>query len=204
MPLPKRQDDTFEAAVLTAPTRPSTSYNAYEVDHSEHTTTRRRNEEERISIFWRLFGGAMISVAALIGVTLYNGLQMSISELRSEVTRLNEAKSEAAKKDDLANLRAVVNGHDVFKVELDSLKERANKGRLDLDGLSKESKEQNATVKAMLTTLESVKEKLLAITTEHKTLKDDTSKVRQDVDKNQAADQERKERRDARHQYRAD
>ena len=39
------------------------------------------------------------------------------------------------------------------------------------------------------------------MTTEHKLLRDDTSKVRQDVDKNQAADQERKERRDA--QYKA-
>ena len=198
--VPKRQEDTLEVAVLTAPTRPTYAYPQSE-DHSEHTAPRRRNDEERISIFWRLFGGAMISVAALVGVTLYNSMQMSITELRTEVARLHEAKAEAAKKDDLAALRATVNGHALFKVELDSLKERANKSRADLDGLSKENKEQNAAVKAMQSILDGLKEKLLAVTTEHKALKDDTTKVRQDVDKNQAADQERKERRDA--QYKA-
>jgi hypothetical protein len=198
--LPKRQDDTMEVAVLTAPTRPN---NAYPNTDSliEHASPRRRNDEEKISIFWRLFGGAMISVAALVGVTIYNSMQMSVAELRAEVTRLHEAKSETAKKDDLAALRAIVNGHDLFKVELDSLKERATKGRADLDGLSKENKEQNANVKSMQSTLESLKEKLVTLMTEHKLLRDDTSKVRQDVDKNQAADQERKERRDA--QYKA-
>jgi FtsZ-binding cell division protein ZapB len=161
--LPKRQDDTLEVAVLSGSTR---SGSVYEDEPIEYTSSRRRNEEDRISLFWRLFGGAMISVAALVGVTLYNGLQMSISELRTETARLNEAKAEAAKKDDLANLRVMVNGHDLLKVELESLKE---------------------------------KQKAMAV--EHKSLKDDTGKVRQDVDKNHAADQERKERRDA--QYKA-
>jgi FtsZ-binding cell division protein ZapB len=196
----KRQEETQEVAVHTAPTRPNYPYPQSE-DHSEHTAPRRKNDEERFSIFWRLFGGAMISVAALVGVTLYNSMQMSITELRSEVTRLNEAKSDAAKKDDLVSLRTMVVGHDLFKVELDSLKERANKGRADLDGLSKENKEQNATVKAMQSTVDGLKEKLTAMSIEHKTLKDETTKVRQDVDKNQSADHERKERRDA--QYKA-
>ena len=200
MALPKRQDDTMEVAVLTAPTRPSNAY-AHTDNLTEHASPRRRNDEERISIFWRLFGGAMISVAALVGVTIYNSMQMSVAELRVEVTKLHEAKSEAAKKDDLAALRTVVNGHDLFKVELDSLKERAMKNRVDLDALSKENKEQNANVKAMQSTLDGLKEKLVTMTTEHKLLRDDTLKVRQDVDKNQAADQERKERRDA--QYKA-
>lgn len=43
--------------------------------------------EERISLFWRVFGGTILSVVALIALTLYNNLYSTISEVRAESTR---------------------------------------------------------------------------------------------------------------------
>ena len=58
----------------------------------------KKSDDEKMHIFWRVFGGALLSVAAFAGFTLYNTLTNSIAELRGEVSRLNEVKAEAAKK----------------------------------------------------------------------------------------------------------
>ena len=68
--------------------------------------------EEKISIFWRVFGGTILSIVALVLITLYNGVNNSINEVRSasnalatelrgDVTRINEARVEYVKKDDV-------------------------------------------------------------------------------------------------------
>ena len=58
-------------------------------------------DEEKMSIFWRVFGGTILSIVALAAVTLYNNLQTGITELRAELTREREAAAGLAKKDDL-------------------------------------------------------------------------------------------------------
>jgi hypothetical protein len=56
--------------------------------------------EERISLFWRVFGGTLLSIAALVVVTLYQQFTGSINELRGDIERLNEARGDLIKKDE--------------------------------------------------------------------------------------------------------
>jgi hypothetical protein len=57
-------------------------------------------DEQKISIFWRVFGGAIISIAALAAITLYNNLATGIAELRTEIGRGSDARAELVKKDE--------------------------------------------------------------------------------------------------------
>ena len=80
--------------------------------------------EERLSVFWRVFGGTILSIFALVAVTLYNNLQSNINELRAELSRSHEARAELVKKEEfnartqniwdrvqtLQELRATVSG----------------------------------------------------------------------------------------------
>jgi len=57
-------------------------------------------DEQKISVFWRVFGGAIISIAALAAITLYNNLATGIAELRTEIGRGTDARAELVKKDE--------------------------------------------------------------------------------------------------------
>lgn len=86
----------------------------------------RKSDEEKVSLFWRLFGGAIISMAALGGFTLYNTLSGSITELRAENSRLKE---------EVATFRTRADDN---RRELDSQKERLNKYRTEMDAARKD------------------------------------------------------------------
>jgi DNA repair exonuclease SbcCD ATPase subunit len=59
-----------------------------------------KHAEERLSVFWRVFGGTILSIFALVAVTLYNNLQSNVTELRAELSRSNEARAELVKKEE--------------------------------------------------------------------------------------------------------
>lgn len=186
-------------------------------------------DEDKMSLFWRVFGGTILSICALIAVTLYNNLTSSISDLRNEVSRANEARTNAvgelrADYAKLAEARADLIRKDEFnnrmttnwerlqglqqqnntqnatltslKTELDGLKERANKQALDNDALRKDTTTAVEAVKKEVATLESIKDRLTTLAADLKSNRDDLLKIRTEVDKNQAYDMERKERRD--------
>ncbi len=56
--------------------------------------------DERMSLFWRVFGGTLLSIAALVLVTLYQQFTSSVNDLRHDVARLNEADANLVKKDE--------------------------------------------------------------------------------------------------------
>jgi hypothetical protein len=56
--------------------------------------------DDRVSVFWRVFGGTILSIFALVAVTLYNNLQSNVTELRAELNRSNEARAELVKKEE--------------------------------------------------------------------------------------------------------
>jgi hypothetical protein len=118
-----------------------------------------KSDDEKMHIFWRVFGGAILSVAALAAFTLYNTLTSNIAELRSEVSRLNEVKAEAAKKEDVAALRTRADDN---RRELDSQKERLSKYRTELDAVNKEQSAATAGVKKELMATEKELQKALA------------------------------------------
>jgi hypothetical protein len=57
--------------------------------------------DERISLFWRIFGGTILSLVGLVVITAYQQLNGSINELRAELARQSEARSDLVKKDEL-------------------------------------------------------------------------------------------------------
>jgi hypothetical protein len=71
-------------------------------DRAYHAQPQQKAEpdEHKISVFWRVFGGAIISIAALAAITLYNNLATGIAELRTEIGRGNDARAELVKKDE--------------------------------------------------------------------------------------------------------
>ncbi len=203
----------------------------------------KRTEEERISLFWRVFGGTILSICALVVMTLFNHLNGSLSELRADIARLNEARAELVKKDEF-NVRTTTMwdriqglqgqmstqaaGATTLQAELNGLKERADKHSTHLDAVRKDLilaveaarkeatgtsdaikkdmamvellKERVTTLEGLkrdLATLEAVKEKSAALVALSKSQQDELGKLRVDLDRNLASDQERKTRRDA-------
>jgi septal ring factor EnvC (AmiA/AmiB activator) len=60
-----------------------------------------RKEDEKISMFWRIFGGSILSIGAMLGVTVYQQMNNTISDLRAAVTHVQESQADVVKKDDL-------------------------------------------------------------------------------------------------------
>jgi chromosome segregation ATPase len=184
-------------------------------------TAEPKKEEEHVSIFWRLFGGTILSIVALVSITLYNGISSSISDLRSEVSREREARAELVKKDEynsrITSVYERMRGIDSLKVELEGQKEKVATNATAMDGAKKETnaaidslkkdsaavevlKERVAaleTVKKDIAALEAFKEKLTSAVADLKMLRDELSKVAADVDRNKTSDLERKTTRDS-------
>jgi hypothetical protein len=55
--------------------------------------------EEKISLFWRVFGGTLLSIAALVLMTVYQGLSSSINEVRNDLNHVRELQVDLVKKD---------------------------------------------------------------------------------------------------------
>jgi hypothetical protein len=62
--------------------------------------------EEAMPVFWRIFGTTVLSIAALVAVTLYQQLSGSIGELRNQCHALSEMCGDLVKKDEY-------NGHSI-------------------------------------------------------------------------------------------
>jgi hypothetical protein len=56
--------------------------------------------EDRLPIFWRIFGSTVLSIAALVAITLYQQVTSSLNELRNDQIRLNQDHGDLIKKDE--------------------------------------------------------------------------------------------------------
>lgn len=56
--------------------------------------------EERVSLFWRVFGGTILSITALSVITAYQNLAAGIHDVRSDVGHLQQTGAEYVKKDE--------------------------------------------------------------------------------------------------------
>jgi hypothetical protein len=61
---------------------------------------RTHNPEERVSLFWRIFGGTILSICALFVINAYQSMNGSIHEVRSDLGRLRETAGDFIRKDD--------------------------------------------------------------------------------------------------------
>ena len=219
------EDRDEGASTLTAS---ETMRSASESTKAEHHPA----AEERISLFWRVFGGTLLSIAALVVITIYNGMSTSISELRTELYRERDARAELIKKDEFntrtTNIYERIRALDNQKAEQEALKERINGNAAMVDALKKDGaaaieafkKDFAATndivkkdaaalevLKERITTLEGVKkeiagidllkEKLGGAAADLRSIRDDMTKLQQEVERNKAGDNERKLARDS-------
>lgn len=137
-----------------------------------------KNDDEHISVFWRVFGGTLLSMVALGAITLYNSISSNIAELRADINHEREARSDLLKKDEFntrtssqyERFRAL----DGLKPELEGLKERVNASVSALDCLKKDSTLSADAIKKDVAaamdlskkdgvTLEVLKEKLISL-----------------------------------------
>ncbi|QJW93305.1 hypothetical protein [Frigoriglobus tundricola] len=102
-----------------------------------------KKDEEHVSIFWRLFGGTILSIVALVTITLYNNMSSSISDLRADLSREREARAELVKKDEYTSrVNAVyerMRGIDTVKVELEGLKEKVSTNAAAVDAAKRDT-----------------------------------------------------------------
>ena len=67
--------------------------------------------EERISLFWRVFGGTLLSITALIGITIYQQFNNGINDLRNQIAKTNESHGDFVKKDEFNTRLSTVWSH---------------------------------------------------------------------------------------------
>jgi hypothetical protein len=63
-------------------------------------------KEDRLSVFWRVFGTTILSIAALVIITVYQQFSSSLNDLRSNVSHLTESRGDLVKGDEFNNLSA--------------------------------------------------------------------------------------------------
>lgn len=119
--------------------------------------------DDRLSMFWRVFGGTILSILALIAVTVYNNLQSNVTELRVELSRSNEARAELVKKEEFnARTQAMwdrVQALQELKATVTGLKEQ-----VAICG------EKQGDVKALRDQLAATEQRLKAADEDHKAL----------------------------------
>jgi DNA repair exonuclease SbcCD ATPase subunit len=162
-----------------------------------------RQDDEKLSLFWRVFGGTILSIIALGAITLYNNLSSSIAELRGELNRERETRAEMVKKDEF-NSRGNSQSDRIrtlegLKAEFEGLKERASANAASLDGLKKDVGGTADIVKKDAAALDVLKEKAASAASDLKSIHDDVMKVQQEQERNRTSDLERKTSRDIQH-----
>ncbi len=119
--------------------------------------------DDRVSVFWRVFGGTILSIFALVAVTLYNNLQSNVTELRAELSRSNEARAELVKKEEFNNRTQAmwdrVQALQELKATVTGLKEQVTS-----------CGEKQGDVKAVRDQLAAVEQRIKAAEEDHKAL----------------------------------
>ena len=161
--------------------------------------------DERISLFWRVFGGTILSMVTLGAITLYNSISSNIAELRAELNRERDARADLVKKDEF-NTRTTtqyerIRSLDGLKAEFEGLKERVSGNAATVESLKKDTAAGADAAKKDAAALEVLKEKFANAVVDLKSVRDDVAKLQKEQDRNQASDLERKLHRDAQYKH---
>ncbi len=65
--------------------------------------------EDRVPIIWRIFGGTLLSIVALVAITIYQQFSAALSELKTDIGRLNESRVDLVRKHEINDLRGDLN-----------------------------------------------------------------------------------------------
>jgi flagellar biosynthesis chaperone FliJ len=59
--------------------------------------------EDKISVFWRVFGGTILSITALVVIQAYQSVSANVQDLRNDQTRIREQAVDFVKKDEFSS-----------------------------------------------------------------------------------------------------
>lgn len=59
--------------------------------------------EENVSWFWKIFGGTILSIVALVIVTAYTQVSSSLTDLRRDLNQMQEVRADFLKKDEFSS-----------------------------------------------------------------------------------------------------
>lgn len=110
--------------------------------------------EEKVSLFWRVFGGTLLSVAALVVLTVYQQFANGLNELRNNMNHVHETQADLLKKDEF-NTRATSMWNAINQVgnqvkeEVPAQKTRLTSLEAQLQSLQQERKELAQQVQAL-------------------------------------------------------
>lgn len=175
------------------------------------------SDEHKISVFWRVFGGTILSIVALVAITLFNSIQSSISELRADAARAREALASMVKREDLDREREAraglakkedvdariktqyerIRAIEAYKVDIEAAKDRAHSAAAAVENLKKELAASVDMLKRDTATIELFRERLTVLTGESKLASEAVNRMQSELEKNKASDLERKLFRDA-------
>ena len=125
-------------------------------------------EAGRVSAFWKVFGGTLLSIAALVCMTIYQQFSASLTDLRAGLNHLNEFYADVVKKDELntrcnsiwASLKELGNDVPVLKTQTTVLQGQLRAVEQERKELAREVqllRERLATLEGHHTGLSSVK-----------------------------------------------
>src|SRR5262249_33765319 len=127
-----------------------------------------KKEEDRVPLFWRIFGSTMLSIVALVSITLYQQLTANLNSLRNDLDRLNTSSGDLVKKDEFNNRVTEFNNRSTTL--LNSIKElqQANAAILALKErsalLEHQLKASENDHKEMARELQRLREQMVAVT----------------------------------------
>ena len=158
-------------------------------------------DDDKISIFWRVFGGTLLSIVALVAVTLYNTLNSGISDLRAELTREREARLTFARKDEVeAHLKTQyerIRTVEGYKADIETMKERLSTSIAAIESNRKEVGGSIDGLRKETAGIDVLKERLAGMAAELKLAREEVQRLQQEVEKTKIAELERKATRDA-------
>jgi len=143
--------------------------------------------EEKISLFWRLFGGTLLSIAALVCITIYQQFNSAIGEMRNNINRLTESRADLVSLNDfntrVASLWTNLKDLQSAAGTLSALKEHSSLLDQQVKGLQDQLNSRLQTVSASIKDLDAPMAAAAA-------LKERSALLEQQV---KAGDEERKE-----------
>ena len=142
----QKMDNGDEAPDMTTPTGRLIVAETLRSTAQSLSSSKKDDEEKdggHISLFWRVFGGTIISISSLIVITLYNNLSSGIADIRNDLNQERKAREDLVKKDEFnsrsTNIYDRIRTLDAIKPELEGLRERVTANCAAVDGIKKEN-----------------------------------------------------------------
>jgi hypothetical protein len=119
-----RQNENQQAPKLTTAGAALLALEAAHGSSADRPSRRyKKNEPERSSPLWRVFGGTLLSIAALVTVTLNQQFAGILTEFRQDINRMHESLGELARKEEMS---AALKDAQATASSLSALRERTS------------------------------------------------------------------------------